>query len=142
MDDAGQLWTTCTDLIRAQVSDVVWNTTFRELEAIDLTADELIVSVPSRVVKERIEARYLGIVRDALGEVNERQVELRMQVQVDEQALLGIDSTVLDLTTDDPRLESPELPDVPLATDVTEVSGDGGAMLGVGMQRVGVVAET
>lgn len=108
MSDAGQLWTTCTDLIRAQVSDVVWNTTFRELEAIDLTNDELIISVPSRVVKERIESRYLGIVRDALSEVDERSIDMRMQVDVDEQALLGLDSTVLDLTGDSPQLEARE----------------------------------
>ena len=108
MSDAGQLWTTCTDLIRAQVSDVVWNTTFRELEAIDLTNDELIISVPSRVVKERIESRYLGIVRDALSEVDERSIDMRMQVDVDEQALLGLDTTVLDLTGDSPQLEAPE----------------------------------
>ena len=39
VQNADQLWETCSDLIRAQVSDVVWNTTFRELEAIDLTTD-------------------------------------------------------------------------------------------------------
>ena len=112
MEDAGQLWMTCTDLIRAQVSDVVWNTTFRELEAIDLTSHELVVSVPSRVVKERIEARYMAIVEGALNEVNDRPVELRMQVDVDEQALLGLDSTVLDLTTETPHLDPPELADL------------------------------
>jgi len=108
MSDAGHLWTTCTDLIRAQVSDVVWNTTFREMEAIDLTTDELVVSVPSRVVKERIEARYLGIVRDALSEVHERPVEMRMQVAVDEPTLLGLDTSVLDLTETSPRVEHTE----------------------------------
>lgn len=126
MSDAGQLWTTCTDLIRAQVSDVVWNTTFRELEAIDLTNDELIISVPSRVVKERIESRYLGIVRDALSEVDERSIDMRMQVDVDEQALLGLDSTVLDLTGDSPQLEARE------REIATEAVGDRASGAGAG----------
>ncbi len=120
MEDAGQLWTTCTDLIRAQVSDVVWNTTFRELEAIDLTTDEIVVGVPSTVVKDRIEARYLGIVRDALAEVTDRPIELQMRVEVDDQTLLGLDSTVLDLTADTPHVEAPE-PQGPADTVEPEV---------------------
>jgi chromosomal replication initiator protein len=88
------------------VSDVVWNTTFREVEAIDLTSDEIVVSVPSRVVKERIEARYLGIVRDALTEANERPIEMTLEVHIDEQSLLGLDATVLDITSEEPRIES------------------------------------
>ena len=110
MQDAGQLWMTCSDLIRHQVSDVVWNTTFRGVEAINLTTDEITILVPSRVVKDRIEARYLGIVRDALSEANERPLEMRMNVRVDrldEQALLGLDDTVLDLTNSNPRLQTP-----------------------------------
>ena len=105
---ADQLWETCAELIRAQVSDVVWNTTFREIEAIDLTGSEIVVSVPSRIVKDRIEARYLGIVRDALAECHSGPLVVDMQVridQVDEQALLGLDSTVLDVTSDTARLD-------------------------------------
>lgn len=105
MANANQLWATCSELIRAQVSDVVWNTTFRELEAIDLTNDEIIVAVPSRVVKDRIEARYLGIVRDALAESHSGPLSMELEVRVDEQALLGLDSTVIDLTAETPRID-------------------------------------
>jgi len=118
---ADQLWDTCSDLIRAQVSDVVWNTTFRELVAIDLTTDEITVAVPSRVVKDRIEARYLGIVRDAITESNNGPLEMDLQVRVDEQTLLGIDSTALDLTTEQPRIEV-HLPDLSAAEAAETIS--------------------
>ena len=111
MNDAGQLWETCQDLIRAQVSDVVWNTTFRHLEAIDLTDSAITVAVPSQVMKDRIEARYLGIVRDAITESNNGPLEMAFQVRMDEQALLGLNSTVLDLTEDSPRIDM-HLPEV------------------------------
>ncbi len=124
MYEAGELWTTCSDLIRAQVSDVVWNTTFRELEAIDLTTDEIIVAVPSRMVKDRIEARYLGIVRDALTEANERPLEMKLEVRVDDSTLLGLDATVLDLTGDGPRLEVP-LPELPTEPETAVHPGEG-----------------
>lgn len=111
VQNADQLWDTCSDLIRAQVSDVVWNTTFRELEAIDLTTNEITVAVPSRVVKDRIEARYLGIVRDAITESNNGPLQMDLQVRVNEQTLLGIDSTVLNLTSNSPRIDV-HLPDL------------------------------
>ncbi len=112
VQNADQLWDTCSDLIRAQVSDVVWNTTFRELVAIDLTGDQIVVSVPSRVVKDRIEARYLGIVRDALAESNNGPLQMDLQVRIDEQSLLGLDSTVLNLTEETPRIDV-QLPELP-----------------------------
>ena len=124
MYEAGELWTTCSDLIRAQVSDVVWNTTFRELEAIDLTSDEIIVAVPSRMVKDRIEARYLGIVRDALTEANERPLEMKLEVRVDDSTLLGLDATVLDLTGDGPKLEV-SLPELPAEPEAVVQPGEG-----------------
>lgn len=104
MATASDLWTTCSELIRAQVSDVVWNTTFRDVAAIDLTGDQVVVSVPSRIVKERIEARYLGIVRDALTEANEGPLELTLELRANDSTLLGLDADVLDLTTADPHV--------------------------------------
>ena len=120
MREAVELWENCAELIRAQVSDVVWNTTFRHLEAIDLTTDEITVAVPSQVMKERIEARYLGIVRDAITETFQGPLEMSLQVRLDEQALLGLDSTVLDLTNEGPRLDV-QLPDVAHAEPATTV---------------------
>ena len=127
MNDAVQLWETCQDLIRAQVSDVVWNTTFRHLEAIDLTDDAITVAVPSQVMKDRIEARYLGIVRDAVTESNNGPLDMALQVRIDEQALLGLDSTVLDLTNDGPRIDMklPEVAEAKPAETIPDLAAEG-----------------
>ncbi len=116
MHNAATLWETCAELIRAQVSEVVWNTTFRELEAIDLTDNELTIAVPSRVVKERIEARYLAIVKESLSESSDTPLTMELHVRVDEQTLLGLNSTVIDLTKEAPRIEvhMPEVATEPL----------------------------
>ena len=118
MHNAKTLWETCSELIKAQVSEVVWNTTFRELEAVELTDSELTISVPSRVVKDRIEARYIGIVKASLVESNNGPLAMELKVRMDEQTLLGLNSTVIDLTTEDPRIEvqMPEVADQPLPT--------------------------
>ena len=108
MREAVELWESCAELIRAQVSDAVWKTTFHNLEAIELTSEEITVVVPSQIIKERIEARYLAIVRDAITETHQSPLHMLLEVRteeqmsLDEQALLGLDSTVLDLTDEDP----------------------------------------
>ncbi|MEE1571635.1 MAG: DnaA N-terminal domain-containing protein, partial [Acidimicrobiales bacterium] len=68
MSNATQLWESCGKAIRAQVSDVVWQTTFSSARPISLEDDTLIVVVPSTVVKQRIEGRYNGLVHDAVSE--------------------------------------------------------------------------
>ena len=121
MQHAVQLWDTCSDLIRAQVSEAVWNTTFRHLKVIDLTDGAITVVVPSQVTKDRIEARYLGIVQAAITESSADPLEMALQVHVDEQALLGLESTVVDLTNENPRIDVhlAELPNAPVAPPET-----------------------
>ncbi|HZM77542.1 MAG TPA: DnaA N-terminal domain-containing protein, partial [Candidatus Limnocylindrales bacterium] len=66
--EAQQLWDTCADLIRGQVSDIVWHTAFEGIRAVDYGEDVLTLGVPNPLAKDRIEGRWLGLVRDALAE--------------------------------------------------------------------------
>src|SRR5262249_25508253 len=68
ISDAQRLWSMCATLLRAQVSDPVWHTAFEGVRAVDYDSRSLILGVPSALAKERIEGRYLGLVRDALAE--------------------------------------------------------------------------
>ena len=80
MSDAVRLWRTCAALLRAQVSDPVWHTAFEGIRAVDYDGRTLTLGVPSPLAKERIEGRYLGLVRDALVEANAGHAELRLQI--------------------------------------------------------------
>lgn len=102
MSDAVQLWTACAANIRAQVSDVVWQTTFAGAQPLTIDLETLVVSVPSLVVKERIEGRYLGLVRDALSEAGAASGELRIVVDTSRAApeLDDHDERVIDLRAD------------------------------------------
>jgi chromosomal replication initiator protein len=58
----------------------------------------LVVAVPSTVVKERIEGRYLGLVRDALSDAGSFSADLRLMVQTDDEPELDDDLTpIIDL---------------------------------------------
>ena len=64
--DAQLLWTACAGVLREQVSEAVWLSSFAEASALRIDDDCFVLSVPSPWVKERIESRYLDLVRAAL----------------------------------------------------------------------------
>jgi chromosomal replication initiator protein len=88
--EAYELWTTCTEILRSQVSDAVWQTSFSTARPLELDESHLVLAVPSSVVKERIEGRYLSLVRDALAEVGAAGLDLLIQVQTDSSSPLTI----------------------------------------------------
>ena len=69
MGEAQLLWTSCAGVLREQVSEAVWLSSFAEASALRIDADRLVLSVPSPWVKERIESRYLEMVRAALADI-------------------------------------------------------------------------
>ncbi|MDH4168000.1 MAG: chromosomal replication initiator protein DnaA [Acidimicrobiia bacterium] len=104
MDDVDDLWTTCASAIRAQVSEVVWQTTFLDLEARAIDQDRLLLAVPSKLVKDRIEARYLPILNAAVAEATTQDLEVTIDVEtpavVDHEQLVFTDddlAAVVDL---------------------------------------------
>jgi chromosomal replication initiator protein len=80
---ADVLWTTCAELLREQVSEAVWLTSFSAIEPIVLDDHRLVVAVPSSLVKERIESRYLPVVRGAMADAGAPEVALEILVRTD-----------------------------------------------------------
>jgi chromosomal replication initiator protein len=71
----------CAALLRAQVSDPVWHTAFEGVRAVGYDGQSLTLGVASALAKERIEGRYLGLVRDALAEAGAPHVELVLRIE-------------------------------------------------------------
>jgi chromosomal replication initiator protein len=69
VNDGEELWTSAARLLREQVSDVVWLSTFQDVQAGGLDEDGLHLVVPSTTVREHIMSRYLPLLEAALGEV-------------------------------------------------------------------------
>jgi chromosomal replication initiator protein len=81
MSEAHRLWNMCAGLLRAQVSDPVWHTAFEGVRAVGYDGRTLTLGVPSPLAKERIEGRYLGLVRDALTEAGVPHIELMLRIE-------------------------------------------------------------
>ena len=96
MNDPKSLWKACSDLLRAQVSEAVWLTTFQDVTPTALNANDFSLAVPNSLIKDRIEGRYLALVRDALEECGFGGVSLSIDVARHQ---AGHDDPILDQDT-------------------------------------------
>ena len=66
MSDHDSVWTAVAQLLRAQISEAVWFSTFQDVVCLENDGVTLRVSAPNALGRERILTRYLPIVREAL----------------------------------------------------------------------------
>ncbi len=85
MSDHEQLWTAVAQLLRAQVSEAVWFSTFQDVVALDSDSSMVRVSAPNAHARDRILSRYLPLVRDALEEIGAAHLQFVVEVQVADQ---------------------------------------------------------
>ena len=93
MADATVLWGACAAAIQSQVSDVVWQMTFTAAQPVTADDETLVVSVPSTLIRDRIEGRYHAVVHGAVAEVSDDQLTLRIVIREDPEE----DPALLDL---------------------------------------------
>jgi len=82
VSDHEQLWTAVAQLLRAQVSEAVWFSTFQDVVALDSDSSMLRVSAPNAHARDRILSRYLPLVRDALEDIGSSNLQFVIEVQV------------------------------------------------------------
>ena len=82
MSDYEQVWTAVAQILRAQVSEAVWFSTFQDVVPLDSEPNELRVSAPNTHLRDRIMSRYLPLVRDALEEIGASNRFFVVDVQV------------------------------------------------------------
>lgn len=82
--EGDQVWNDAAQLLSQQVSDTVWNSTFQDVRGVDLTETVLTLSVPSQLVRQRIEQRYLGLMEAALADAGHRSLTIAVEVEIDD----------------------------------------------------------
>lgn len=82
--DATQVWSETAEVLAQQVSDTVWSSTFQDVHGLELTDSVLTLSVPSQLVRQRIEQRYFGLMEAALADAGHAQLSLVVEVTIDD----------------------------------------------------------
>ena len=80
MAEHDTVWTAISALLRAQVSEAVWLSTFQDVVLLPSNDTSLRLQVPNGHVRERILTRYLQLVLDALAEIDESERQLQVEV--------------------------------------------------------------
>jgi chromosomal replication initiator protein len=98
---AEQLWTHASDLLKSQVSDGVWQSTFAPAAPVELTRDRFILGLPNGIIRDKLDGRYRPLVEDAISEAAgyELTVDFQLMLPTLFDADLNLtDSNDLDLT--------------------------------------------
>jgi len=70
VSDQQEVWAAVAQLLRAQLTESVWYSTFAEVVPIvDGEPDQLVIQVPSTLARDRILTRYQPLITDALDEI-------------------------------------------------------------------------
>jgi chromosomal replication initiator protein len=80
VDEAELLWKACSENLRAQLSEPIWLTSFNAATPVDLDENRFVLAVPSTVFKERIETRFMDLLRAALGDAGVTGIDVVIEV--------------------------------------------------------------
>ena len=81
MVEAERLWSACTEALRTEVPEAIWSSCFQSSAGLALEDGRLLVAVPSSLVKERIESRWLESIDKSLAELGSPEVSVELVVR-------------------------------------------------------------
>lgn len=99
MSDADDVWTQVTLFLRSQLAESVWFSTFQDVIPLEAGPDTLRLLAPSAYVRDRILTRYLPLVTDALGEVDQGHRDIDIEVAASDAAEEPVESDSFSGTT-------------------------------------------
>jgi len=92
-----RLWNSCVGVLRTRVPEAAWQNCFGVARPVALEGSCLVLSVPSVLARQRIEARYLDVLRATLEEVGGASYDVRLEVSPEARADMEFDDTELEL---------------------------------------------
>ena len=66
MNDPDELWTSCSEALRKQVTDANWQACLSAITPLAVKDGEITLGVPNTLVRDRVETRFLGLIRDTV----------------------------------------------------------------------------
>jgi chromosomal replication initiator protein len=81
--DSNDLWGQAATQLRLQVSEAIWNMYFSRAIPLTITEQRVVLGVPDPLVKEKIEERFLGLLRSVFSEASGHSMEVVIDVDID-----------------------------------------------------------
>lgn len=121
--NASDIWDSAATILRSQVSDGVWLSTFAQIDPVDMNSEALVLGVPNALVRERLDGKYRALVEEAVAE--SATIDLRVHFETSAVPTL-FDQLAVDpalaAPTDEPA-SGPSLPTPSNRIDLTDSPG-------------------
>ena len=101
--DLEGLWIDCAEALRLQVSDATWKTWFAGVVPVALEGHQLVLAVPSSMVRDRLENRYRVLVQETVSDTLGEAYDVRLDVRRDNTEHPGVDIDLTDVGDEDDR---------------------------------------
>ncbi len=80
MNDTEGLWTLCSEALREQVSDAIWQAYLSGITPLSIEDTEVVLGVPNTLIRDRVESRFLGLIQDTVTGTVGRDVVIQLEV--------------------------------------------------------------
>ena len=80
MNDTDDLWTSCADALREQVSDAIWQAYLSGVTPVSIQEREIVLGVPNKLIRDRVESRFLGLIQDTVTATVGRDLVVHLEV--------------------------------------------------------------
>ena len=80
MNDTDDLWISCADALREQVSDAIWQAYLSGITPVSIKEHEIVLGVPNKLIRDRVESRFLGLIQDTVTGTLGRDLVVHLEV--------------------------------------------------------------
>jgi chromosomal replication initiator protein len=86
VNDTEDLWISCADALREQVSDAIWQAYLSGITPVSIKEHEIILGVPNKLIRDRVESRFLALIQDTVAGTLGRDLVVRLEVVAPDEA--------------------------------------------------------
>jgi chromosomal replication initiator protein len=74
------LWILCSEALREQVSEAIWQAYLSGITPLSMADNSMVLGVPNTLIRDRVESRFLGLIRDTVGSTVGSPLEIKLEV--------------------------------------------------------------
>ncbi len=80
MNDTEDVWKSCSEALREQVSDAIWQAYLSGITPLSIKDHEIVLGVPNTLIRDRVESRFLGLIQDTVTGTIGRDLMVQLEV--------------------------------------------------------------
>lgn len=80
MNDTQDLWISCAEALREQVSDAIWQAYLSGITPVSIKEHEIVLGVPNKLIRDRVESRFLALIQDTVAGTLGRDFVVQLEV--------------------------------------------------------------